>query len=59
MATKTTKTKQKTARKKSKQERIKTINLNRGTIKDLSSAEKKKVKGGGGLSGGVVQGGRL
>lgn len=54
-----TRTQKKTAGKKSKQERTKTINLNRGTIKDLSSAEKKKVKGGGGLSGGVVQGGRI
>ena len=53
-----TRTQKKTAGKKSKQERTKTINLNRGTIKDLSSAEKKKVKGGG-LSGGVVQGGRI
>ena len=45
--------------KKKRQERTKTVNLKRGSIKDLSGAEKKKIKGGGGLSGGVVQGGRI
>lgn len=36
--------------------RIKTINLKRETIKDLSGKEKKKIKGGGGAAGGVVMG---
>lgn len=48
-----TKTKGKSSKTKSKKGRIKTIDLKRKAIKDLSGAEKKKVKGGGGLSGGV------
>ena len=47
-----TKTKGKSSKTKSKKGRIKTIDLKRNA-KDLSGAEKKKVKGGGGLSGGV------
>jgi len=46
----------KTGKKKGEKERIKTINLKRESIKDLSRKEKKKVKGGGGAAGGVVQG---
>ena len=46
----------KTSKKNSRKGRIKTIHLKRESIKDLSSKEKKKIKGGGGLSGGVVQG---
>jgi hypothetical protein len=30
--------------------------LKRETIKDVSAGEQKKVKGGGGLSGSVIQG---
>ena len=48
-----------TSKKKSRKGRTKTITLKRQNIKDLSSKEKKNVKGGGGLSGGVVQGGRI
>jgi len=55
----TARAKRKTAKKKSKKGRIKTINLKRETIKDLSGAEKKKIKGGGGLGGGVIQSGHL
>ena len=43
-------------KKKGNKGRIKTINLKRETIKDLSGKEKKRVKGGGGAAGGVVQG---
>lgn len=49
----TTKSKDKKAAKK---KRIKTINLKRETVKNLSRSEQKKVKGGGGLAGGVVMG---
>ena len=33
-----------------------TLNLKRETIKDLNRRDRKKVKGGGGAAGGVVQG---
>ena len=42
-------------KKKGKKGRVKALDIKRQTIKDLSGREKKKVKGGGGLSGGVVQ----
>jgi hypothetical protein len=42
------------SKKKGSKGRIKTINLNRETIKDLSGKEKKRIKGGGGAAGGVV-----
>ena len=51
MATK--KTNGKKARKKG---RIKTINLKRESIKDLSGKEKKRVKRSGGAASGIVQG---
>ena len=38
-----------------KKGRVKTVDLKRQTVKDLSGREKKKVRDGGGLSGGVVQ----
>jgi hypothetical protein len=34
---------------------VKTLQLKRETIKDLSASDKKKLKGGGGLKGSVVQ----
>jgi len=50
----TARTKTKTARKKSQPGRIKTINLKRETIRNLSGREQKRVKGGGGARSGVV-----
>jgi hypothetical protein len=43
-------------KKKGHKGRVKTINLKRETVKDLSGKEKKRVKGGGGAAGGVVMG---
>ena len=40
----------KTTRKKG---HVKTLNLKREPVKDLTGGEKKKIKGGGGLAGGV------
>jgi hypothetical protein len=48
----------KSAKKKAKKRRIKTLELKRDTIKDVSGREKKKVKGGGGLAGSVLMGAR-
>jgi len=45
----------KTSKKAEKKSRVKTLTLKREAIKDLSGSEKKKIKGGGGVSGGVVQ----
>ena len=45
----------KTGKKKGTKTGIKTINLKRETIKDLSGREKKRVKGGGGAASGIVQ----
>ena len=45
----------KTGKKKGTKTGIKTINLKRETIKDLSGREKKKVKRGGGAASGIVQ----
>ncbi|MEK6336389.1 MAG: hypothetical protein AABM67_15795 [Acidobacteriota bacterium] len=45
----------KAGKKKGKKGRVKTIHLKREAIKDLSSRDKKKVKGGGGALGGVTQ----
>lgn len=42
-----------------KKARVKTVNLKRETIKDLSAREKKKVRGAGGAPGGVLQDDRL
>ena len=48
--------KKKSAKKTVKKARVKTIKLKRETLKDLSSREKKKLKGGvGGMAGSVVQ----
>ena len=49
-------TKKKGSKKPAKKGRVKTLNLKRETIKDLTGSEKKKVKGGGGAAGGVVWG---
>ena len=49
-------TKNKTSKKAARKGRVKTLNLKRETIKDLSRRDRKKVKGGGGAAGGVVQG---
>jgi len=49
----------KTSKKTGKKGRVKTLKLKRDSIKDLSGSEKKKIKGGGGLSGGVLRGGGL
>ncbi len=48
------KSKKKAAKKKSSKGRVKVLTLKPGNIKDLSRKQKKKIKGGGGLSGGVV-----
>ena len=45
-----------TTTQKSKKGRIKTLNLTRDTIKNLSSREQKKVKGRGGARAGVDMG---
>ena len=47
-------TKKTGGKKAGKKGRIKTINLKRESIKDLSGRDKKRVKGGGGAAGGVV-----
>ena len=47
-------TKKTSGKKAGKKGRIKTINLKRESIKDLSGREKKRVKGGGGAAGGIV-----
>jgi hypothetical protein len=41
-------------KKTAKKSRVKTINLKRDTVKNLSRREQKKVKGGGGMLSGVV-----
>ena len=46
----------KTSKKTGKNRHVKTLKLKRDAIKDLSGSEKKKIKGGGGLSGGVLRG---
>ena len=47
-------TKKTVGKKAGKKGRIKTINLKRESIKDLSGREKKRVKGGGGAASGIV-----
>jgi hypothetical protein len=49
-------TKNKTTTKSAKKGRVKTLNLKRETIKNLTSREKKKIKGGGGAASGIVMG---
>jgi hypothetical protein len=48
------KSKKKVAKKKSSKGRVKSLYLKRESIKTLTGGEQKKIKGGGGLSGGVV-----
>lgn len=47
-------TKGKITKKKGKKIRVKTLKLKREPVKGLTRGEQKKIKGGGGLSGGVV-----
>jgi hypothetical protein len=51
--------KKKSDKKAAKKGRLKTVKLKRETVRDLSGREKKQVKGGGGLAGGVVSQGRV
>jgi len=46
----------KPSKKTGEKGRVKTLKLKREGIKDLSGSEKKKIKGGGGPSGGVLRG---
>jgi len=46
----------KASKTKRKKGQVKTLNLKREPVKDLPAGEKKKIKGGGGLSGGVFAG---
>lgn len=48
------KSKKKAAKKKSSKGRVKVLNLKRESVKDLTGSQKKKIKGGGGVAGGVV-----
>ena len=48
------KSKKNAAKKKGSKE-VKVLNLKRESIKDLTSRQKKKIKGGGGSPGGVIQ----
>ena len=50
------KSKKKAAKKKGSKGRVKVLNLKRESVKDLTGSQKKKIKGGGGVSGGVVWG---
>ena len=56
MVTKKTSKKVGKAGKAGKKGRVKTLTLKREAIKDLSGSEKKKIKGGGGVSGSVLRG---
>jgi len=47
-------TKNKTSKMAAKKSRVKTLNLKRETIKNLSGGEQKKIKGGGGLGSGTT-----
>ena len=49
-----TKKTEKTGEKEEKKGRIKSLNLKRETVKDLNTREQSGVKGGGGLTGGVL-----
>jgi hypothetical protein len=51
------KSKAKTGKKKSNKGRLKTLNLKRESVKDVTAREQKKIKGGGGLAGSVIAGG--
>ena len=42
------------SKKAARKGRVKTLNLKRETIKNLTSGEKKKIKGGGGLASGTT-----
>jgi len=52
-------TKKKTSKKAAKKGRVKTLTLKREVIKDLSGSEKKKVRGGGGVSSGTTDAGQM
>ena len=47
-------TRKQTSKKAGKKGRVKTLKLKREVIKDLSGPEKKKIKGGGGVSCSVI-----
>ena len=49
----------KTSKKAGKKGRVKALKLKREAIKDLSGSEKKKIKGGSGMSGSVLGGRNL
>jgi len=49
-------TKKKTSKKAAKKRCGNTLTLKREAVKDLSGSEKKKLKGGGGLTGSVLRG---
>jgi len=51
-----TNAKSKASKKSSKKGRVQTLKLKREAIKDLSGSEKKKIKGGGGVSSTVLRG---
>ena len=46
----------KPGKKTGEKRRVKTLKLKREGIKDLSGSEKKKIKGGGGMSSSVLRG---
>jgi hypothetical protein len=52
-------TKKKTGKKAAKKVRIKTLTLKREALRDLSGSEKKKIKGGGGVSSGTTDAGHM
>ena len=52
-------TKKKSSKKAAKKGRIKTLNLKRESLKDLSGSEKKKIRGGGGVSSGTTDAGQM
>jgi hypothetical protein len=52
-------TKKKTGKKAAKKGRIKTLTLKREALRDLSGSEKKKIKGGGGVSSGTTDAGNM
>ena len=50
-----TKQKPKPSKKKDSKSQVRTLNLKHETIKDVSGREQKKIKGGGGAPGSVLQ----
>ena len=53
------KSKKSNAKKKAGKGGVKVLNLKPASIKDLTGRQDKKIKGGGGAAGGVVQGRKL